>query len=206
MKETSSKSIGPQAHKSPAIRLDFCCRIDLRRTQWSELLQKIHCFTDNNLPILRQYIADQSIDLIYLDPPFNSNRSYNVLFKDEAGKGSLSLQITAFDDTWHWGEEAEHTYHTLVQNASANVSTMISALRAFIGTNQMMAYLVMMTARLLEMHRTLKTTGSLYLHCDTSASHYLNNLVLDTIFGFENFRNEITWQRTNVHSDSKNME
>lgn len=164
-------------------------------------ITKNSLFYGDNLPVLREYIAGESIDLIYLDPPFNSNRSYNVLFKDESGKEAES-QITAFEDTWHWGEEAERTYYNLVQNAPANVSTMISALREFIGTNQMMAYLVMMTTRLLELHRVLKSIGSLYLHCDTTASHYLK-IVLDTIFGFENFRNEITWQRTNVHSDSK---
>jgi len=164
-------------------------------------ITKNSLFYGDNLPVLREHIADESIDLIYLDPPFNSNRSYNVLFKDESGQEAES-QITAFEDTWHWGAEAEGTYYNLVQNSPANVSTMVGALREFIGTNQMMAYLVMMTARLLELHRVLKSAGSLYLHCDTSASHYLK-IVLDTIFGFENFRNEITWQRTNVHSDSK---
>src|SRR6185436_322702 len=129
-------------------------------------------FYGDNLPILRDYIADESVDLIYLDPPFNSNRSYNVLFKEESGKDSES-QITAFEDTWHWGDDAQRTYHDLVQDAPANVSTMISALREFIGANQMMAYLVMMTARLIELHRVLKQTGSIYLHCDPTASHYL---------------------------------
>jgi len=160
-------------------------------------------FYGDNLPILREYIPDESIDLIYLDPPFNSNRSYNVLFKEESGKESES-QITAFEDTWHWGEDAEKTYHELVQNASANVSSMISALRGFIGTNQMMAYLTMMTARLIELHRVLKPTGSIYLHCDPTASHYLK-IVMDTIFGIENFRAEIIWKRTSAHSDSKTL-
>ena len=164
-------------------------------------IDKNTLFYGDNLDILREYIPDESIDLIYLDPPFNSSRSYNVLFKDESGKESES-QITAFEDTWHWGEDAERTYHDLVQNSSATVSNMISALREFIGTNQMMAYLVMMTARLIELHRVLKPTGSIYLHCDPTASHYLK-IVMDTIFGLENFRNEIIWQRTNVHSDSK---
>ena len=164
-------------------------------------IDKNTLFYGDNLDILREYIPDESIDLISLDPPFNSSRSYNVLFKDESGKESES-QITAFEDTWHWGEDAERTYHDLVQNSSATVSNMISALREFIGTNQMMAYLVMMTARLIELHRVLKPTGSIYLHCDPTASHYLK-IVMDTIFGLENFRNEIIWQRTNVHSDSK---
>ncbi|MCB8916942.1 MAG: restriction endonuclease [Ardenticatenaceae bacterium] len=155
----------------------------------------------DNLQILREYVADQSIDLIYLDPPFNSKRTYNVLFKDESGKDS-EAQITAFDDTWHWDAVAEATYYELITEAPDTVSRMIGALRDFIGTNQMMAYLVMMAVRLVELYRVLKPTGSLYLHCDPTASHYLK-IVLDTIFGGENFVNEIVWKRTNVHNDSK---
>src|SRR5574339_339780 len=101
-------------------------------------------FYGDNLPILREYIPDESIDLIYLDPPFNSSRSYNVLFKDESGKEAES-QITAFEDTWHWGEDAERTYHQIIQNAPIHVTTMLGALREFVGANQMMAYLTMMT-------------------------------------------------------------
>jgi len=156
-------------------------------------------FYGDNLPILREYIPDESVDLIYLDPPFNSNRSYNVLFKDESGTES-DAQITAFEDTWHWGQDTERTYHEMVQNAPANVVRMIGALREFIGENQMMAYLVMMTARLIELRRVLKPTGSIYLHCDPTASHYLK-VVMDTIFGFENLLNEIVWQRTAVKGD-----
>ena len=158
-------------------------------------------FYGDNLDILRSYIPDESVDLVYLDPPFNSNRSYNVLFKDESGKNSQS-QITAFEDTWHWGQETEDTYRDLVQNAQPNVSTMISALREFIGANQMMAYLVMMTARLIELHRVLKPTGSIYLHCDPTASHYLK-IVMDTIFGADNYRSEIVWKRTSGHNSAK---
>ena len=151
-------------------------------------------FYGDNLPILREYVPTESVDLIYLDPPFNSNRSYNVLFRDESGHDS-EAQIAAFDDTWHWGDAAEQTYHDLVNDAPAHVGGMIGALRQFIGANQMMAYLVMMAARLVELHRVLKPTGSLYLHCDPTASHYLK-IVLDTIFGPQNFRNEIVWKRT----------
>ncbi len=104
-------------------------------------------FYGDNLQILREYIADESIDLVYLDPPFNSNRNYNVLFRDEAGQDS-EAQITAFEDTWHWGPDAEHTYYGLVTEAPAHVGQMIGAMRQFIGSNQMMAYLVMMAARL----------------------------------------------------------
>ena len=150
----------------------------------------------DNLEILREYIKDESIDLIYLDPPFNSNRSYNVLFKDESGNAS-DAQIAAFDDSWHWGGTAERTYQDLVQNAPMDVARMIGALREFVGANQMMAYLVMMAVRLVELHRVLKPSGSLYLHCDPTASHYLK-ILLDMIFGVENFGNEIIWKRADT--------
>jgi site-specific DNA-methyltransferase (adenine-specific) len=121
----------------------------------------------DNLNILREYIADESIDLIYLDPPFNSNRNYNVLFKDESGTDSQS-QITAFEDTWHWNLQAEQTYNELINDPDQG-GRMIESFRGFIGTNQMMAYLTMMAVRLKELHRVLKPTGSLYLHCDPTA-------------------------------------
>jgi len=156
----------------------------------------------DNLPILKKHIPSESIDLIYLDPPFNSNRSYNVLFKDESG-GEAEAQITAFEDTWHWTRDTERLYTEIV-TASLPVSGLISALRFAIGTNQMMAYLVMMTARLIELHRVLKPTGSLYLHCDPTASHYLK-IVLDMIFRMDNFQNEINWVRTNAHNFKSNF-
>lgn len=156
-------------------------------------------FYGDNLDILREYVPDQSVDLIYLDPPFNSNRSYNVLFKDESGTES-EAQITAFEDTWHWGADAEETYNELVTQAPDRVSKMVAALRDFVGTNQMMAYLVMMAARLVELHRVLKPTGSLYLHCDPTASHYLK-IILDTVFGPERFLNEVVWKRTTAHAN-----
>ena len=160
-------------------------------------------FYGDNLPILREYIPDESIDLVYLDPPFNSKRTYNVLFKQESGAES-EAQIAAFADTWHWNQAAEDTYLHLTTEAPPHVSHMISALRGFItgsmsGGNQMMAYLVMMAARLVELHRVLKPTGSLYLHCDPTASHYLK-IVLDTVFGPENFKNEISWKRSGRRS------
>jgi site-specific DNA-methyltransferase (adenine-specific) len=158
-------------------------------------------FYGDNLPILREHIADESVDLVYLDPPFNSNRGYNVLFRDESGIEAQS-QIQAFDDTWHWGEETAKVYQDLITQAPEHIGAMIGALHGFIGANQMMAYLIMMAARLVELHRVLKPTGVLYLHCDPTASHYLK-IILDTIFGAANYRNEIIWQRTNVHSDSK---
>ncbi len=154
----------------------------------------------DNLKVLREYLPNESIDLIYLDPPFNSNRNYNVLFKDESGTDS-EAQITAFEDTWHWNAIAQHTYDELRQHASDHVSKMIESLHDFIGANQMMAYLVMMAARLVELHRILKSTGSLYLHCDPTASHYLK-IILDTIFGFDQCRAEIIWKRTSAHSSA----
>ncbi len=155
-------------------------------------------FYGDNLPILRDYFDDESVDLIYLDPPFNSNRSYNVLFKDESGE-EAEAQITAFEDTWHWNAHTEQVYHDLVTLSDPRTSDMISALRQFIGTNQVMAYLVMMTVRLIELHRVLRKSGTLYLHCDPTSSHYLK-IVLDTIFGVKNFRNEIVWKRTGAKS------
>ena len=157
----------------------------------------------DNLEILRnrEYFPDECVDLIYLDPPFNSNRNYNVLFKSESGTDS-EAQITAFEDTWHWSEAALATYFDLVQDAPAQAVTAIKALMDLVGHNQMMAYLVMMAARLVELERVLKPTGSLYLHCDPTASHYLK-ILLDAIFGTENYRNHITWKRTSAHSSAK---
>ena len=155
----------------------------------------------DNLTILRDHIADASVDLIYLDPPFNSARSYNVLFKHEGGDAA-EAQVKAFDDTWHWGQDAERTYHELVTKGLPPVADMIGAMRQFVGDNQMMAYLVMMAARLAELHRVLKPTGSLYLHCDPTASHYLK-VVLDTIFSPVNFQSEIIWKRTTAHSGAR---
>lgn len=151
-------------------------------------------FYGDNLYILREYIPDESVDLIYLDPPFNSNRSYNVLFKEQSGASS-DAQITAFDDSWTWGAAAEDTYHELMRNNPGKVDDAIAAILQIIGKNPMMAYLVMMAARLVELHRVLKPTGSLYLHCDPTASHYLK-VILDTVFGVENLVNEIAWVRT----------
>ena len=162
-----------------------------------ELKTNVLYFGDN-LEILRnrEYFPDNSIDLIYLDPPFNSKKSYNILFKENGGVES-EAQIKAFTDTWHWTQTAENTYHDIVTNGPLKVGKLIGALHDAIGGNDVMAYLVMMTARLIELHRVLKPTGSLYLHCDPTASHYLK-LVLDQIFGPANFRNDIVWQRTSA--------
>ena len=167
----------------------------------AKLITQNTLFYGDNLDILRDYLIDECVDLIYLDPPFNSSRNYNVLFKDEHGIDS-EAQIVAFEDTWHWTTTTEHSYHHLVNHGPSTIAVMMTALRTFIGANQMMAYLVMMAARLVELHRVLKPTGSLYLHCDPTASHYLK-MILDTIFGPQNFRNEIIWKRTSAHSDTK---
>ncbi len=155
----------------------------------------------DNLQILREHILDESVDLIYLDPPFNSQATYNVLFGEKNGTQSQA-QITAFDDTWHWGEESEQTYREVVTEGPKKLADLVQALRSFLGQNDMMAYLVMMAIRLAELHRVLKSTGSIYLHCDPTASHYLK-LLMDAVFDPTNFRNEITWKRSSAHSDTK---
>ena len=161
----------------------------------------------DNLDILRRYIPDESVDLVYLDPPFNSNRDYNVIFKDESGRKS-DAQLVAFEDTWHWGPAAESVYAYLTNTARhegrvpESLTRIIAALRSAIGENQMMAYLVEMSVRLVGLRRVLKRTGSLYLHCDPTASHYLK-VILDGVFGPRRFRTEIVWQRSYAHSDTR---
>jgi DNA modification methylase len=158
-------------------------------------------FFGDNLQILRDYIADESVDLTYLDPPFNSAANYNVLFQEKGGEQSAA-QITAFEDTWKWSHESEHAFHETVNNASERVANIMQALRSVLGTSNLMAYLSMMTPRLVELHRVLKDTGSIYLHCDPTASHYIK-LVMDAVFAPTNFKSEIIWKRSTAHSDTK---
>lgn len=157
----------------------------------------------DNLDILKRCIPDESVDLIYLDPPFNSNRSFHLIFKDESGRRSDAQQL-AFDDTWHWGPSAEATYRQLLAGHAAGVRAetgiLIGALVDALGRNQLTAYLVEMAVRLVELRRTLKPTGTLYLHCDPTSSHYLK-IVLDAIFDARMFVNEIVWKRSAAHSD-----
>jgi len=155
----------------------------------------------DNLGILRNNTADESVDLIYLDPPFNSNRDYNVLFKEKSGAASPS-QMEAFTDTWTWDQAAVAAMDDIALTAPAKVVRTIEALRDMIGDNDLMAYLAMMCQRLVELHRVLKATGSLYLHCDPTASHYLK-IILDAIFEPQNFRNEVIWKRTAAHSAAR---
>ncbi|GIL00856.1 MAG: restriction endonuclease subunit M [Alphaproteobacteria bacterium] len=155
----------------------------------------------DNLPILRDHIADGSVDLVYLDPPFNSNATYNVLFKAPSGEQSQA-QIEAFDDTWHWTEAAENAYWEVLHGPNTDAARMLEAMRGFLGENDMMAYLAMMAIRLIELHRVLKPTGSLYLHCDPTASHYLK-ILLDAVFGKDKFLNEVIWRRTGSHNNAK---
>ncbi len=154
----------------------------------------------DNLAVLRESIADESVDLIYLDPPFNSSANYNVLFKSPKGVAS-EAQIEAFEDTWHWNEHAEQAFDEVMHSGNTEAANMLKAIRSFLGENDMMAYLAMMAVRLIELHRVLKPTGSLYLHCDPTASHYLK-IVLDALFEPNNFHNEIIWKRTSGHSDA----
>jgi len=153
----------------------------------------------DNLDVLRECIASESVDLVYLDPPFNSNANYNVLFRSPTGSGSQA-QIEAFDDTWHWGQEAEIAFDGVMRSGNTNAADLLRAMRSFLGENDMMAYVAMMTIRMMELHRVLKSTGSIYLHCDPTASHYLK-VLLDGVFGAENFINEISWKRTSAKSD-----
>jgi len=148
-------------------------------------------FYGDNLDVLRDHVRDETVDLIYLDPPFNSDTNYNVLFKSPTGE-EAKAQIEAFEDTWHWNESAERAFDEVINGPHSDASIMLRAMRGALGDNDMMAYLAMMAVRLIELHRVLKPTGALYLHCDPTASHYLK-ILLDAIFGAEYFQNEIVW-------------
>lgn len=153
----------------------------------------------DNLDILRGLDA-RSVDLVYLDPPFNSKALYNTIFKQPDGVTPLS-QVAAFNDTWSWGDEAKSCYEGVL-GAGGEAATVLKALMSILGRSDMMAYIAMMAARLEVLHQVLKPSGTLYLHCDPSASHYLK-IVLDGIFGRANFRNEISWRRQSAHNDTK---
>jgi DNA modification methylase len=156
----------------------------------------------DNLDILRNhtYFPDECVDLVYLDPPFNSNADYNVLFEEHSGEQAAS-QIKGFEDTWTWDIPAARYYEEVVESGGA-ISEAMQALRQMLGRSNMMAYVAYMAPRLVELRRVLKPTGSLYLHCDPTASHYLK-LVLDAIFGPRNLVNEVIWKRSHAHNSAK---
>jgi DNA modification methylase len=154
----------------------------------------------DNLDVLRKHIDDESINLIYLDPPFKSNQDYNVLFTEKDGT-QAAAQILAFEDTWEWNPVAVSAYESVVE-AGGQVSLAMQAFHRLLGGNDMMAYLAMMAPRLIELRRVLRNTGSIYLHCDSTASHYLK-LLMDAIFGLRNFRNEIYWYYYNKMHDRR---
>ena len=160
-----------------------------------------HLYYGDNLDILREHVRDESVDLVYLDPPFNSQATYNVLFRSPTGEGSQA-QIEAFEDTWHWNDSAERAFDEVMQSGNSDTAEMLRAMRAFLKENDVMGYLTMMAVRLLELHRVLKPIGSLYLHCDPTASHYVK-IMMDSIFRHTNFRNEIVWKRTSAHNAAK---
>ena len=144
----------------------------------------------DNLDVLRRYIKDESVDLVYLDPPFKSNQNYNVIFAEQNGTRSAA-QIKAFEDTWQWDQAAAEAFEETIE-AGGRVSQVMLAFRKFLGDNDMLAYLSMMAPRLVELERVIKPTGSIYLHCDPTASHYLK-MLMDAVFGAGNFKNEIIW-------------
>jgi DNA modification methylase len=162
--------------------------------------EKNKLYYGDNLEVLQRYVKDESVDLVYLDPPFNSRQDYNVLFAEKDGSQSSS-QIHAFEDTWEWNLDAQRSYELIVEQGG-RVADALRAFKTFLFNSDMMAYLAMMAPRLVELRRVLKQTGSIYLHCDPTASHYLK-ILMDAVFGPQFFRNEIIWKRSSAHSDAK---
>jgi site-specific DNA-methyltransferase (adenine-specific) len=150
----------------------------------------------DNLEVLRKYIQDETIDLCYIDPPFNSKRNYNQIY-NSIGKEDRA-QVQAFTDTWVWNATAEQNLEELTANGKGlytlQTVNLIVGLQKILGRGSLLAYLVSMTIRIAEIYRVLKPSGSFYLHCDPTASHYLK-LILDSVFCPRNgeFRNEIVW-------------
>ncbi len=160
---------------------------------------KNELYFGDNLDVLKRYVKTESVDLIYLDPPFNSNADYNILFKERDG-GKATAQIKVFGDMWVWGIESAAAFREVVDNGPRKVSDLMEAFREFLGGNNMLAYLSMMAPRLVELKRVLKPTGSIYLHCDPTASHFLK-LLMDSVFDLQNFRSEIIWKRSTSHGN-----
>jgi DNA modification methylase len=162
--------------------------------------EKNRLYYGDNYEVLKRYVKDESVDLVYLDPPFNSRQDYNVLFAEKDGSQSSS-QIHAFEDTWEWNIDAARSYEHIVE-MGGRVADAMRAFHTFLGGSDMMAYLAMMAPRLVELKRVLKETGSIYLHCDPTASHYLK-ILMDAVFGPQNFLTEIIWKRSSAHNDGK---
>jgi DNA modification methylase len=162
--------------------------------------EKNKLYYGDNLEVLQRYVKDESVDLVYLDPPFNSRQDYNVLFAEKDGSQSTS-QIEAFKDTWEWDIEAERTLEQIIEKGG-RIADALRSFRTYLGGSDMMAYLAMMAPRLVELRRVMKETGSVYLHCDPTASHYLK-ILMDAVFGPQNFRTEIIWKRSSAHNDAK---
>jgi site-specific DNA-methyltransferase (adenine-specific) len=161
--------------------------------------EKNKLYYGDNYEVLQRYVRDESVDLVYLDPPFNSRQDYNVLFAEKDGSKSSS-QIHAFEDTWEWNLDAERSYQHIVETIGGRIADAMRAFRTFLGNSDMMAYLAMMAPRLVELKRVFKETGSIYLHCDPTASHYLK-ILMDAVFGPQNFRTEVIWKRTSSHGN-----
>jgi DNA modification methylase len=161
---------------------------------------KNQLYYGDNLDILQRYVKDETVDLVYLDPPFNSNANYNVLFAEKNGSQAAS-QIQAFSDTWTWTQESESIFAEIV-TAGGRVADCLQAFRTFLGECDVLAYLVMMAPRFVEIRRVMKPSASIYLHCDPTASHYLK-MLMDAVFGPENFLNEVIWKRTFAHGGAK---
>ena len=154
-------------------------------------MNQLYC--GDNLDVLRRHVADASVDLVYLDPPFQSGRDYHFAFENHRGESVRSrAPAAAFKDTWRWGDEAQGSYAE-VERTGAGAAKTLQALRAILGETDIMAYLCMMAPRLLELRRVMKKTATLYLHCDPTASHYLK-VLLDGVFGAACFRNEVIWR------------
>lgn len=151
----------------------------------------------DNLEVLRLHVPSESVDLVYLDPPFNSNATYNALFLEHDGSRSAA-QIVAFEDTWHWDQSASEAFDMALTHGGPIADALIG-LRTFLGTSDLLAYLAMMAPRLIELKRVLRPSGSIFLHCDPTASHYLK-MLMDATFGAQHFRNEIIWTYTGPSS------
>jgi DNA modification methylase len=175
-----------------------------RREQPTLIRDKNQLYYGDNLVVLNRHFADESVDLIYLDPPFASGQNYNLLFKMRDGRRSAA-QEKAFEDTWHWNTTAIQSYQDAVRNSPAAVSEALQAFQKLVPASDMLAYLAMMAPRLVELHRVLRPTGSIYLHCDPTASHYLK-LLMDAVFGPSCFRNEIIWSYRRWPSPAKHFQ